>query len=500
MRRAGGALVLAGVIGGAAIALGQTSAGGSLTGTVVDPSCGVLPGATVTARQLDGELARTAVTSNNGRFTVDGLPAGDYALTASLAGFGAASRRSIYLRAAETISSSLVLELGSSRSSIRANCLVPREPGLPRICVPVEMSRSVLLVRATLNDAPEPVWLILDSGASVSVVGEALATARGITARAIGETRAGIGESSTRIGMIGRVTVHVAGAEIATNNTVSLPLGDDFDVIGHQVDGVLGSDVFLKYVVRIDYAAASVTLFDANSFAYDGTGTTIPIALSGNTPNVNVTVETGGTSLSAGALLDTGSDGSIGFTRPFVDTHHLLEGRMTVPGFGMGVGGEASVILGRVDALRLGPFSFPRPVVGFSRATQGATASDAREGIMGAEVLRRFTVTLDYPHRRVILEPNARLGDPFDADMSGIVLAKNSRGVVRVLAVRPDTPAAQLGIRAGDEIASIDGRAATALPLDTISRWFRIPDRDYRLALGRAGQAVEVVLHTKRLI
>ncbi len=298
MRRAGGALVLAGIIGGAASTLGQTSAGGGLNGTVVDPSCGVLPGATVTARQLDGDLARTAVTSQNGRFTVDHLPAGDYALTASLAGFAAASRRSISLRDAETISSSLVLEPGKSGP---ARAL--------RICVPVEMSRNVMIVRATLNDAPEPVWLILDSGASVSVVGEALATARGMTARAVGETRAGIGESSTRIGMIGQITVHVAGAEIATNNTVSLPLGDDFDVIGHQIDGVLGSDVFLKYVVRIDYAAASVTLFDANSFAYDGTGTTIPIALSGNTPNVNVTVTTGGTSLSTSALLDTGSDG-----------------------------------------------------------------------------------------------------------------------------------------------------------------------------------------------
>jgi hypothetical protein len=357
-----------------------------------------------------------------------------------------------------------------------------------------------MLVRATLNDAPEPVWLILDSGASVSVVAEALATARGMTARAIGETRAGIGEGSTRMGMIGRLTVHVAGAEIATNNTVSLPLGDDFDVIGHQVDGVLGSDVFLKYVVRIDYAAASVTLYDANSFAFEGTGTTIPIALSGNTPNVNVTVETGGTSLAASAELDTGSDGSIGFTRPFVDKHHLLEGRTAVAGFGMGVGGEAAVMIGRINALRLGPFVFSQPVVGFSRASQGATASDARDGIMGAEVLRRFTVILDYPHRRVILQPNGRFGDPFDADMSGIVLAKNSRGIVRVLAVRPGTPAAQLGIRAGDEITSIDGRAATSLPLDTISRWFRIPDRDYRLALGRAGQPVDVVLHTRRLI
>lgn len=156
MRRVVGAVVLAGVIGGAAIALGQTSAGGSLTGTVVDPSCGVLPGATVTARQLDGELARTAVTSNNGRFTVDGLPAGDYALTASLAGFGAASRRSIYLRAAETISSSLVLELGKLEivDSVANPAPDPRQARGParasQICVP---DRDVAQRAARARDA-----------------------------------------------------------------------------------------------------------------------------------------------------------------------------------------------------------------------------------------------------------------------------------------------------------------------------------------------------------
>ena len=78
----------------------------------------------------------------------------------------------------------------------------------------------------------------------------------------------------------------------------------------------------------------------------------------------------------------------------------------------MGVGGEAAVMIGRIDALWLGPFVFSQPVVGFSRASQGATASDARDGIMGAEVLRRFTVILDDPHQHVIFQPNARLAIP----------------------------------------------------------------------------------------
>jgi len=463
---------------------------GTVDGTVIDQQCSALPRASVTVRQIAGDLTRTADTDRDGKFRIDNLPAGDYAVTASLTGFVAATRPAIGLNAGDTVSSSLVLEPDS-----------PNAPGSrPTTCVPVQMSRGVMIVRSRVNEDPTPVWLILDSGASVSVLADAFAQARGIPIRSTGDVRGGIGEGSARIGMIGRIAVNVAGARIDTTNTVSIPLGPEFGVIDHAVDGVLGSDAFLKFVVRIDYAAAAVTFFDASSFVYQGSGTVVPITLSGNTPNVPVSVDTNGKTFDAKAELDTGSDGTIGLNRPFVDAHHLLDGRKTVAGFAMGVGGEAAIVVGRVDALHLGPFALAQPVVGFSRAAQGATASEHMDGIMGSAVLQRFTVFLDYPHRRVVIEPNARLNDPFDLDMSGLVLARNGKGAARVLAVRPDTPASRADIRAGDEIASIDGHATTGLPLDVISRWFRVPDRDYRLGLRRGNQSIDIVLRTTRLI
>src|SRR5262249_6711630 len=182
---------LAGAILGAAgcvaVTIGQTATG-TLDGSVVETSCGAIPGATITARQLAGDVTRTGVTSGSGRFSIDGLPAGDYAITATLNGFTSATRRAAYLRPGDTVSSSLVL-VDPSRGAVRS----------PRTCVPIEASRGVMLVHATLNDVPDPVWLILDSGASVSVVAEALANARGIPIRTTGETRAGIGEGASRI-------------------------------------------------------------------------------------------------------------------------------------------------------------------------------------------------------------------------------------------------------------------------------------------------------------
>ena len=78
--------VLAGAAGPAPLAAGQGDSG-SLMGTVTDELGGVLPGATVTARNAVTGLARNAVSDAGGAYEIAVLPAGSYELEASLPGF-----------------------------------------------------------------------------------------------------------------------------------------------------------------------------------------------------------------------------------------------------------------------------------------------------------------------------------------------------------------------------------------------------------------------------
>src|SRR3954451_712875 len=69
-------------------AAAQTGAtGGDLSGIVRDPLAAVLPGATVTATNLEVGLTRTVVTETNGRFVVPALPPGSYRLQIAFPGF-----------------------------------------------------------------------------------------------------------------------------------------------------------------------------------------------------------------------------------------------------------------------------------------------------------------------------------------------------------------------------------------------------------------------------
>ena len=59
----------------------------TVTGTVKDETGGVLPGVTVTLRNVGTGFTRDAVTNNEGAYTAPLLPTGRYEVTFALAGF-----------------------------------------------------------------------------------------------------------------------------------------------------------------------------------------------------------------------------------------------------------------------------------------------------------------------------------------------------------------------------------------------------------------------------
>jgi hypothetical protein len=271
------------------------------------------------------------------------------------------------------------------------------------------------------------------------------------------------------------------------------------------MDGILGYDFISRFVVAIDYVKQELRLYDADSFQYSGAGPSIPVAFFSNHPHINTEVRLAdGTTIPARMIVDVGSAGSLSLAKPFVDANHLRDrvGPTVRRRGGGGVGGATWSDIGRVAALRLGSLEIANPVTTLFGDSAGVFSTPGTwVGNIGGEILRRFTVFLDYKHNRMILEPHVGTSETFEADMSGIgFVMDDSLHTLIVDTVVPESPASAAGLVPRDTITAIDGKPATASALRELRRRFKRDGERVPLTIRHGGEARTVVIVTRRLV
>ncbi|MDT4967922.1 MAG: hypothetical protein QOJ64_2659 [Acidobacteriota bacterium] len=282
--------------------------------------------------------------------------------------------------------------------------------------IPLEIDNNIILMRVSVNGS-RPLKFIFDTGASVSVINQSLATELGLNAK--GQASGDATGGKIQVSLIRGVSLSVQGAEVSNQVFASMPIPKP---PGFEFDGVIGFDFINQFVVEIDYRNKTMSMYDPHTYTYSGRGEVIPLILAGRRiplARTSITLE-GHTPVEARLEVDTGADGTFVITSPFVKKHGLLAAvSKTIQGDRRGAGGEEKVLIGRVKAVQLGRFTIENPPVAFSLDTEGAGASEANDGVIGGEVFRRFKVIIDYSRKRMILEPNEDFNDPYDLEQTG---------------------------------------------------------------------------------
>ena len=101
----------------AAIATAQITTA-TIVGTTTDSSGGALPGATVTARNVDTGFTRTVASNTDGAYRLDFLPIGNYVVQVTLNGFKTSSRSGIVLRVNDTVRVDASLSIGGVTETV----------------------------------------------------------------------------------------------------------------------------------------------------------------------------------------------------------------------------------------------------------------------------------------------------------------------------------------------------------------------------------------------
>ena len=370
--------------------------------------------------------------------------------------------------------------------------------------IPFELNANKIYLRVHINKAP--FWFILDSGAIFDVLDKEWARALSVKLSDEDEVR-GAGEGSVQMAVGSGVTLRLPGLEIVKPSITILPIHSSISKSeGRAVDGLLGFDFFKSFVVEIDYTNKRIGVHEPKTYRYAGPGKIIPLQETRGHSFINTTlVLAGGREVQARLLVDTGARMGIMLNSPFVDAHQLLS--TTSPKIdsiiSIGVGGAYRSAVARVESLRVGPFTIKSPVATLSRSKSGVLAGADYDGIIGAEILRRFKVIIDYSRDRMTIEPNSYFNEPHEYDMSGLFLVAEGPNLktYKIYQVLDGSPAAESGLQKDDEISAINGQPAASFTLEQIRQMFkRKAGVEYKLGVKRNKQLVTVVLRLRKLI
>ncbi|MFD2718462.1 aspartyl protease family protein [Hymenobacter monticola] len=380
----------------------------------------------------------------------------------------------------------------------------------PRARVPVQLQRNLLIVKCLLNGAG-PYNFLLDTGVSTTLItspalADSLHLRHGERFRIVG---AGGADSGLLAYQADSVRLTLGGVEAAHLSPLVLE-ADALNLsgyVGMPIHGILGSELFRSFVVALRPEESFMVLHDPATFqAPRGRQwSSLPISLEKGKAYFQAPVQLSDSlTLPLKLVLDTGASHALSLETDS-DPRLALPPRRLAAELGQGLTGTVRGYLGRVGALHLGRYRLRSVLTSYPDGADVHRRADVpRNGNVGYELLKRFSLVIDYPHQRLLLRPNAHLSEPFEHDMCGLDLLAFSPDYRRylVLSVAPGSPAHQAGVELDEELLSINLLPASAFTLTQLSRMLRSEDgRAVYLVLRRPnGDLHTVTLRLKRQI
>jgi outer membrane lipoprotein-sorting protein/predicted aspartyl protease len=370
-------------------------------------------------------------------------------------------------------------------------------PGKTFVEIPFILNSNHIYIPVRIGGSKQ-LSFILDTGAGGPVL--ETQTAQDLGLKTIGKFEGrGAGEGTQEVNLVSLSSVSFGDLVIDNVSAATIGLKPLSKYEGMPVDGILGYDIFSKFVVKIDYENQKLTLYEPSNFKYEGKGGILPITLEESHPHIKTKIDG---QYEGNFVIDTGARSSLVLSTPFVQKYDLeaKTGKKIEVFSGIGIGGKAPGKLTRVKNIEIGKFNIPAPVTTLSSSEKGAFASEKIDGNIGGGILKRFTVIFDYPNQRMILEPNNNFAYEDDFDMAGLWVTKDN-DTTKVDFVVKDSPAFKAGIKEGDVVVKINGQWTKDLLLRDIREMLRAGQGEkVSLIINSEGKEKNIQLKLKRLI
>ncbi|NJM24369.1 MAG: hypothetical protein HC859_01415 [Bacteroidia bacterium] len=283
-----------------------------------------------------------------------------------------------------------------------------------RVDIPIEIHNNLVVVPVVLNGML-PLKFIIDTGVRTAILTQ--------------KTFTDILNLpySRKYSISGPGGVKLVDAYVVNNVTLSLPgitgrghamlvLEEDYlelrNYLGTDVHGILGYELFSRFIVEINYERHTMTLRTPGRFRKRRRYQTLPIKVEDTKPYLvtDITLANGKV-VKAKLLLDSGASHGL-ILDPSSDPNITVPDSTVSSVIGRGLGGEITGKVGRIAALKMGDYVLKTPIANFpdpnSYMDSLKTGSTFRNGAIGGEVLSRFTVIFNFPKEEVYLKRTTR--------------------------------------------------------------------------------------------
>lgn len=315
------------------------------------------------------------------------------------------------------------------------------------------LSGGIIIVQARLEDFPDTLNFILDTGSGGISLDSAVVDYYHLVRTPSERMLRGIA-------MMRKITY-------VTNKTLHLPNLDidhlDFhvndyelltSVYGIRIDGIIGYSFFSRYIVKVDYDKNILEIWSPGSIRYPRSGITLKPAING-IPVFNASV-TDGRSTNSRFYFDSGAGLCLLMSEAFErDSSILIKGKKVLLTQAEGIGGKTPMKLTTVKQIKIGPYKFKRVPAHIFIDEFNVTSYPLLGGLIGNDLLRRFNLTINYMEKEIHLKPNSHFGDAFDYSYTGLGMYLVN-GQIVIEDVLENSPAEKAGLKPGDVLAGIN--------------------------------------------
>lgn len=373
------------------------------------------------------------------------------------------------------------------------------QEGRNKVRIPIEINNNLVVIPVIIN-GQLPLKFILDTGVRTAI----------LTEKVFSDI---LNLTYTRKYVVGGPGGQKFVQAYVTNNvSLDLPPGvhgeghallvleEDYlelrNYLGADVQGILGYELFSRFIVTIDYDKKELILTRPEKFRPRKKHQRLKISVEDTKPYVETTVTMKDTTtVKVKLMIDSGASHGLILEPDSNDTLSVPVNHVNSI-IGRGLGGVITGKIARVASVDLGKYDVKNVIANFPDPnsymdTLKTSRIVKRNGAIGGEILSRFKVTFDFPREYLYLKKNPSFKKKFYYNMSGLTLkAKGSRlQHFEITDVRGKSPAEEAGIKPGDLVLTINGLLTSDMDLNQLNAFFNAkPGKKVILELDRNGQ------------